>query len=185
MEVNITTKSALYVDYCNRISVLEYDEKKRFQEADTARTSGNHPTDFETLKPAEQDVLLYWITQVMVHSDRYDKQTSYGMKHNFEGEAFYITNGMFKGAMLMLEYAPKDESALNWEFKVKPCIKRSRITRRYYETLSDYELYRLPKFDPAFAGLLLRTKHLTIEDLLKEAEKGVERVQERVSVPWQ
>ena len=184
MKVDIPALKTPYEDYCSRMPVLEYDEKKRYRETYTARTPGNHPSDFGNMKSAEQDVLLYWITQVMTHSERYEKQTSYGMKHNFEGEAFYITNGMFKGAMLTLGYMPKDESALNWEFKVKPCIKRSRKTHRYYESLSEYELYRLPEFDPIFAGLLLRAKHLTIEDLFKRAEDGIKRVKDRISVPW-
>ncbi len=111
----------------------------------------------------------------------YEEQTSYGLKHNFEREAFYITNGQFKGAMLSLGYAPKDENALNWEFKVRQREKRSTKTHRYYNSLNPYEKYQLCKFDATFAGLLLRAERLTIDQLLKDAKKAAESIR---SADW-
>jgi hypothetical protein len=167
----------LYLDYYARVPVLEdWDETKRLPESKSATTPGNHPADFETMTIAEQDALLYWITKVMEPAKSYEEQTSYGLKHNFEHEAFYITNGQFKGAMLSLGYAPKDENVLNWEFKVKQREKRSTKTHRYYDSLNPYEKYQLSKFDATFAGLLLKTEHLTTDELLKDAEKAAQSI---------
>jgi hypothetical protein len=167
----------LYLDYCNRVPILEdWDRTKDLSEAKSATTPGNHPADFETLKPAEQDALLYWIIQVIEPAKSYEDQTSYGLKHNFEHEAFYITNGQFKGAMLSLGYVPKNENALNWEFRIKQRVKRSTKTHRYYESLNPYEKYQLGKFDATFAGLLFKAGHLTTEHLLKNAEKAAESI---------
>jgi hypothetical protein len=161
----------LYRDYCARVPVLEdWHRTKYLSEEKSATAPGNHPADFETLKPAEQDALLYWITQVIEPAKSYESQTSYSLKHNFEHEAFYITNGQFKGAMLSLGYVPRDEKALNWEFRIRQRVKRSTKTHRYYESLSLYKKYQLGKFDVTFAGLLFRAGHLTTDQLLKCAE---------------
>jgi hypothetical protein len=89
---------------------------------------------------AEQDALLYWITKAMEPAKSYEEQTSYGLKHNFEHEAFYITNEQFKGAMLSLGYAPKDDNVPNWEFKVKQREKRSTKIQRYYKILNPFSV---------------------------------------------
>ena len=56
----------------------------------------------------------------MCSGKKYSTRTSYGIKHDFEREGFYLTNGQFKGAMLAAGYDPEKANELNWTFKIKP-----------------------------------------------------------------
>jgi hypothetical protein len=82
----------------------------------------NDPEGFHRLEPEQQVALVEWIKDVLVPAKTVFRRTSYGMKHDFECEpdGFYVTNGMFKGAMLAAGYRPVDANELNWRFRVKP-----------------------------------------------------------------
>jgi len=82
----------------------------------------NSPQRFNELSAGQQAVLVGWIRDVLVRAQPVFARTSYGMKHDFEREpeGFYVTNGMFKGAMLAAGFRPVDASELNWRFRVKP-----------------------------------------------------------------
>ena len=83
---------------------------------------GNDPRCLGDLSAERQAVLLDWIREVLTPAPSVFRRNSYTMKHDFEREpeGFYITNGMFKGAMLVAGYRPTDPQALNWRFRVKP-----------------------------------------------------------------
>ena len=59
--------------------------------------------------------------------------TSYGLKHFFEAsrDGFYITNGMFKGAMLQAGFFTGDKSLKNWHFNVS-----AKSVRQLYEWIN-------------------------------------------------
>jgi hypothetical protein len=82
----------------------------------------NDPRCWEQLTADQQAVLIGWIQDVLVPAQPVFARTSYGMKHDFEREldGFYVTNGMFKGAMLAAGFRPVDASELNWRFRVRP-----------------------------------------------------------------
>jgi len=89
-----------------------------------------HPLDlpaaYDELSQAEKDALAYWIEHAICKATRYSKRTSYGIKHDFERDGFYLTNGQFKGAMLAAGHQPENAQELNWRFKVKPYKENQR-----------------------------------------------------------
>lgn len=82
----------------------------------------NDPRCLQDLPAEQQAVLIGWIRDVLVPTRRAFHRTSYGMKHDFESEpgGFYVTNGMFKGAMLAAGHQPVDAGEINWRFRVRP-----------------------------------------------------------------
>jgi len=63
--------------------------------------------------------LLNWIHNGM-EARSLRRCTSYALKHLFENATgVYVTNGVFKGAMLAAGFEPKDSSEQNWRFKYK------------------------------------------------------------------
>ncbi len=114
--------------------------------------TGNHPSDFETLSHAEQNALRYWIRHAICYSRAVNtSRDSYGLKHDFEAEGFYITNGQFKGAMLLEGFVPKNIHMLNWNFSVKPMVRRTWALSEKYGG----KQYSLGVFDKEYAKLLL------------------------------
>ncbi len=100
---------------------------------------GNRPDDFNALNDAQQQAVLAWIEKTFesASSIRSCPGSSYGLKHWFGNEGtckqswwhnpdgFYITNGQFKGAMLVAGYKPNHEDVCNPRYKVKlkQCVK--------------------------------------------------------------
>lgn len=82
-------------------------------------TSLDQPTEYDRLSDLEKTALQAWIQSSIRPAGRYNASTSYGLKHRFEAVGFYITNGAFKGAMVAAGYKPRDETAHNWQFKIK------------------------------------------------------------------
>ena len=78
----------------------------------------NSPYSFYDLTKEEQATLLDWCRQLEKQEKINKKHTSYGLKHIFEKNNFYITNGAFKGAMVVAGFDTADEKALNWTFNV-------------------------------------------------------------------
>jgi len=146
-------KSLEYINYCKRVEVSNDPREVHLHQ-------GNHPSDFDTLTEPEQTALLYWIEHAISRAKKADDRSSYGLKHDFEREGFYITNGQFKGAMLQAGYSPKDANELNWTFPI-----RKTYTRKNTDTRStDFDFvgrYSLAGFDLKFAKLLIATGHLS------------------------
>lgn len=92
------------------------------------------PEHYEQLTYPQKESLQLWIatnlapiTSINTHC------TSYGLKHFFETapDGFYISNGMFKGAMLATGYRVGDTSAKNWHFNVS-----QKSVNRLYEWIN-------------------------------------------------
>lgn len=83
----------------------------------------NDPGCLNDLSTEQQAQLIRWLRDVLVPAKSVYRRTSYEMKHDFEREpeGFYVTNGMFKGAMLKAGYPPVADDEINWRFRVKPC----------------------------------------------------------------
>jgi hypothetical protein len=81
----------------------------------------NHPDDYLSLTPIEKEKLSTWITEKMKPAKSFNmNHTSYGLKHLFERDTgIYVSNGQFKGAMLLHGFEPKDVLALNWIYKIR------------------------------------------------------------------
>jgi hypothetical protein len=127
-----------------------------------------HPLDlpaaYDELNQAEKDALVYWIEHAICSATRYSNRTSYGIKHDFEREAFYLTNGQFKGAMLAAGYQPEDAQELNWTFKIKPY-------KGNQHSGDDAGWFRIGQDDPT------RQEFARLLTLVREAEaEGVEKV---------
>ncbi len=124
--------------------------------------SGNHPSDYETLTQTERQVVRYWINHAVAHAKRINPHmTSYGLKHHFEHEGFYVTNGQFKGAMLLAGYTPDDIQALNWCFPIRQQVKSIGVHPEQYTWCSQYTLGR---FDMEYARLLFKTLETQVSD---------------------
>lgn len=80
----------------------------------------NQPDDFYRLNARDQAVLKNWISTKLNRIKTVNRRhTSYGLKHYFTNDGnFYITNGMFKGAVIELGFKIADESKLNWNINV-------------------------------------------------------------------
>lgn len=76
----------------------------------------NNPYSFYDLTADEQAKVLNWCKQLDKQKGINKKRTSYGLKHIFEKDNFYITNGAFKGAMLVAGFDIADEKTINWTF---------------------------------------------------------------------
>jgi hypothetical protein len=107
-------KGAMPSDYdCKDLPTLSYVLSSRGCEVD-------HPFEVWVLSPIGRSQLSHWI------NDNFKKQksanvtlTSYGMKLCFELDGgFSITNGMFKGAMLLCGFKPAKCKHTRWRFNV-------------------------------------------------------------------
>lgn len=93
----------------------------------TRERSLDDPAEFAALPPSEQAALLAWIRLVCHPVTRVEREwTSYGLKHHFEDDGFYVTNGAFKGAMVAVGYSPTNPQECNWHFRVAPCCRCHR-----------------------------------------------------------
>lgn len=87
----------------------------------THRRTQNSPKDFSKLSDNEQEELIkYCLTSFVPASTTNWSTTSYGMKHTFEDlpYGFYLSNGQFKGAMLIAGSLPVNPHELNWCYMV-------------------------------------------------------------------
>jgi hypothetical protein len=61
-----------------------------------------------------------WITEYISPRKCAYLTSSYGLKHFFEQETnSYVTNDIFKAAMLEHGYTPVDARQLNWRFRIR------------------------------------------------------------------
>ena len=79
------------------------------------------PAEFDLLTPQEKEALKSWISNNLIARETFNANyTSYGLKHKFEASAqgFYVSNGAFKGAMLLCGFKVRSENTLNWVFNI-------------------------------------------------------------------
>lgn len=82
----------------------------------------DNPKMFLELKPLEQILLISWIFNTLVPSKSINNNVdSYWIKHKFSDSllGFYISNGQFKGAMILAGYRSIDMGQQNWHFNIK------------------------------------------------------------------
>ncbi len=64
--------------------------------------------------------LSIWVRDNVSHAGRTYPETSYGLKHRFSSDCHaYITNDVFKAAMLLEGYLPVDTKEQNWRYRIK------------------------------------------------------------------
>lgn len=87
---------------------------------ETGKELYNQPEAFDYLTPGEQNRLVDWIKDFLEPTEAFnEKHTSYGLKDIYKNRGgVYISNGVFKGAMLKCGFKVKDRSVLNWIFNV-------------------------------------------------------------------
>ncbi|HUX55905.1 MAG TPA: hypothetical protein VMV77_02950 [Bacteroidales bacterium] len=92
----------------------------------------NHSSDFYNLSEHEQNTLTSWIDNNIFDGRSLNKRhSSYGMKHIFEHDpcGFYVTNGMFKGAMMQCGFLPGNAHELNWYYRISEKSPAFRAVR--------------------------------------------------------
>jgi len=87
------------------------DAQQTFDQTDS-------PLAFYRMLDHEQEVLADWCDQLVKIKTINQRHSSYGLKHIFSSNAFYVTNGEFKGAMLVAGFTPDDKTRTNWCFNV-------------------------------------------------------------------
>lgn len=80
----------------------------------------DRPADFMNLDDEVKQRVVHWCKKYFIVTNTfYLQSTSYGLKHVFEKDTdIYLTNGQFKGAMLLAGFKPKDRTELNWNFNI-------------------------------------------------------------------
>jgi len=89
----------------------------------------NDPIEYDKLEKWQKLIVTTWIKEIFIKrvTINYD-HTSYGLKHIFERspDGFYLTNGMFKGALLACGF-DKHSKGINWSFAITgKSIKKAR-----------------------------------------------------------
>lgn len=78
--------------------------------------------EFDNLNKDQQKILLDWCRNFDEIKTINSKYSSYGLKEIFtkSRHGFYISNGMFKGAMIKtgFQYKPRESTPQNWEFNI-------------------------------------------------------------------
>ena len=89
------------------------DARECFEENDS-------PLLFYELTNEQQKSVVDWCKQFKQVKGYHYGVTSYGMKHDFERSrgGFYMTNGAFKGAMVVAGFKVANEKNLNWHFNI-------------------------------------------------------------------
>ena len=75
---------------------------------------------FELTKEQQSILVNYCLTAFIPTKRMNHNHTSYGLKHVFAKfpDGFYVTNGQFKGAMMLAGYLPHDKTDRNWNFSI-------------------------------------------------------------------
>lgn len=93
----------------------------------------NQPSAHEELSEDAKEALQAWIAVAVKPAKTVGPSNSYIMKHDFESAGgFYVTNGQFKGAMLIAGYEPVDRTELNWRFRQRPTNKHADGYSQYH-----------------------------------------------------
>ena len=109
-------------------------------------------TSFKRMSKEQQEARVWWIRSAVTDSKR-GGCTSYYLKHQFEREGFYVTDGEFRGAMWKAGYTPVDPQAENWFFKVKPAWKVEYRGEDLHEGFFGKQYYTIAQFDRHYAEL--------------------------------
>jgi hypothetical protein len=112
--------------------------------------------NFYILEPNIKEILLLWVSLVIIPAKTYNNETSYGLKHDFQRDAsFYIDNGTLKGALFQSGYPPKYFEDQNWVFKIAPAyswkgsrwVGFKRIPKGFDDNGKWIGLFQIPEKD--------------------------------------
>ena len=80
----------------------------------------DRPSQFLNLDSDVQSLVLKWCKEHFIPTKSFnDKHTSYGLKHILQHQnGTYLTNGQFKGAMILSGFRVKSVEDLNWVFNI-------------------------------------------------------------------
>ena len=80
----------------------------------------DRPNQFMNLDSDIQSFVLKWCKEHFISTKSFnEKHTSYGLKHILQHQnGTYLTNGQFKGAMVLSGFEVKDIEDLNWVFNI-------------------------------------------------------------------
>lgn len=83
--------------------------------------TGRDKEHFTELSEEEQEMVLTWLNYNVYPAQKVlEGHTSYGMKHVLESRTnIYLTNNMFKEAMLRCGFFPAEADELNWHFYIR------------------------------------------------------------------
>ena len=92
----------------------------------------DHPEEFDKLPDDQKKIVIKWIKENILPRKTVNHiHTSYGLKHIFEADkiGFYMTNGMFKGAMIACGHEPVKKDDLNCNYR----ISQKSLAFNYYK----------------------------------------------------
>lgn len=80
----------------------------------------DRPVEFLNLDSNVQSLVLTWCKNFFIPTKSFnDKHTSYSLKHILQDyDGTYLTNGQFKGAMILSDFKVKNIEDLNWIFNI-------------------------------------------------------------------
>ncbi len=80
----------------------------------------DRPSQFLNLGSDVQATVLKWCKEYFIKTKSFnEKHTSYGLKHILQHQnGTYLTNGQFKGAMILSGFDTKNINDLNWVFNI-------------------------------------------------------------------
>jgi predicted HTH transcriptional regulator len=80
----------------------------------------NRPADFMNLDDETKQRVITWCKKYFIISEAFNKdRDSYGLKHVLEEDTgIYLTNGQFKGVMLISGFRHENNEDLNWHFNI-------------------------------------------------------------------
>lgn len=134
------------------------------------------PYEFLDMDEGEKYKLLVWCLTLKKNKNINNSFCSYGLKDIYERglNGQYVTNGEFKGAMLVAGFKVADVSSVNWSFNVNTkdiqyeerlCVRQSLLKREW-----EKESYRLSQIE-----LLSQRERSILEQVnkrLEEAQNG-------------
>jgi hypothetical protein len=85
------------------------------------------PALFDNLSLECQLALLAWIGYAIVPAKKKHERSSDDIRHDFEHVGFPISNGVFKGAMLISAYKPKERQGNLWYFAIEPLSRHTSM----------------------------------------------------------
>jgi ATP-dependent DNA helicase RecG len=92
----------------------------------------DRPADFMNLDDEVKQRVVFWCKKYFIESKSFNlNRDSHDLKHVFEKDTeTYLTNGQFKGAMLIAGFKPKNIDELNWNFNISSKSPALHMTKK-------------------------------------------------------
>ena len=114
------------------MNIEQHNIKARAYNKAAAKELCNMPEHFDHLEIDQQNALCAWIDRSFSTTLTMNRKSStYRLKHIFEKDNFYITNGQMKGALLTCGYkAVPIGEGVNWFVNVSEVSVRRAAERK-------------------------------------------------------